>query len=207
MSLKVSDVFILGVAGGSGSGKTTFANTLAKKLGDQKSVIIAQDNYYHDQSDKFDKDGGAVNFDHPNAIDFKLLADHLCCLKNNQVIEVPTYDFATHRRLDETNKVSPKPLIILDGILLLSDPLVFDCLDESVFVHTDEKTRFNRRLKRDIEERGRTEEGVREQFFNQVVPMHNKYVEPSQEKASYIIKDDNDFDALIDKYFLYFQDF
>lgn len=182
----MSEIFILGVSGGSGSGKTFFAQTLAKKLGAQNAFILYQDNYYIDQSHRFDKDGGSVNFDHPDALDFELLSKHLSDLKHGDDIEIPLYDFKTHKRLKQTQFQESKKVVIVDGILILSQPKVRELFDASIFVHTPEKIRFQRRLTRDVEERGRTAEGVFEQFHKQVKPMHDQFVEPSKEHATFV---------------------
>lgn len=180
------DVQIIGIAGGSGSGKTYFAETLAEKLGSEKSFVLYQDNYYRDQSAKFDFDGGSVNFDHPDAIDFELLSQHLAELKKGHSIQIPLYDFATHSRRDETIHQEPKKVVILDGILVLSQEILHPHYDYTVFVETPEDVRYERRLKRDIEERGRKEEGVYNQFHKQVKPMHDQFVEPSKKHAQLI---------------------
>lgn len=190
---------IVGVAGGSGSGKTTFAKRLLLKLGSDNCAIIGQDSYYIDQSHRFDRDGGAVNFDHPSAIDFQLLEQHLIALKSGQAIEVPIYDFATHKRLPETVKVLPHPIILVDGILILSQVNVRAHFDYAVFIDTPEDLRFARRLKRDVEERGRTKEGVTAQFMGQVKPMHDQFVEPSKHFSTNLVNVDN-FDSELDNF-------
>ncbi len=193
----MNKVFLLGIAGGSGSGKTYMARDLARALGPDLCTLIYQDNYYIDQSKRFDFDGGSVNFDHPNSLDFDLLAEHLKQIKNGKKIEIPIYDFKTHTRLAETIPQEPKPIIIVDGILVLHAPQVFPLFDDSVFVDTPEDLRFERRLKRDVEERGRTVEGVKKQFFGQVKPMHDQFVEPSKSRASFTSKDLYDYHAVL----------
>lgn len=193
-------LFILGVSGGSGSGKTTFSRRLAQRLGPDKAVIIAQDNYYIDQSHRFDGDGGSVNFDHPDSLDFDLMACHLQQLRAGQEIEVPMYDFKTHTRLDQTIPVAPRAVIIVDGILLLSQPHVRAQFCDSVFVDCPEQLRFERRLKRDVEERGRTPEGVRKQFEKQVKPMHDLFVQPSMVNAGHVIQDLQEFDQVLEAF-------
>ncbi len=188
---------IIGVAGGSGSGKTYFARALHQSLGKEISSIIYQDNYYIDQSARFDHDGGSVNFDHPNSLDFDLLADHLKSLKNGNPIDIPVYDFVTHSRQSQTIRQKPQKVILVDGILLLSQPLVRKHFDISIFVDTSEQLRFDRRLKRDVEERGRTPEGVKAQFEKQVKPMHDQFVQPSMSHADHVICDLAGFDLLI----------
>ena len=182
----MSQVYILGVSGGSGSGKTYFAQALAERLGPECSSIVYQDNYYIDQSAKFDHDGGSVNFDHPSALDFELMAQHLQELKDSNPINIPLYDFATHSRKEECIKQRPKKVIIVDGILILGQPSLRDIFSESVFVQTPERIRFERRLNRDVKERGRTPAGVKAQFEAQVKPMHDKFVEPSKKYATYV---------------------
>lgn len=185
--------YIIGVAGGSGSGKTYFARELQRLLGDQDCTILYQDNYYIDQSHLFDVDGGKVNFDHPDSLDFKLMAKDLEKLKKGTEVNVPLYEFATHKRLKETLHFSPKKIILVDGILILNSLDVRNALDECVYFDTPEELRFSRRLERDVNERGRTPEGVRKQFELQVKPMHNQYVEPSKVHAQTIIKDFGDY--------------
>lgn len=179
--------FILGIAGGSGSGKTTLARVLAKHFGPGRARILAQDSYYIDQSKRFDGDGGSVNFDHPSAIEFSLMAQHLAALKEGRTVEVPFYDFATHTRKKETESFAPVEFVIAEGILLLSQPVICAELDFSVFVDAPEAVRFARRLKRDTTERGRTPEGVRKQFELQVKPMHDEFVEPSRTRAGLVV--------------------
>lgn len=180
---------IIGVAGGSGSGKTHFAKELQKTLGDDHCMILYQDNYYIDQSSKFDGDGGSVNFDHPSSLDFSLLAKGLKALKGGENIHIPIYDFKSHSRQKETLLGYPKKVILVDGILILHSEEVRAQLDEAIFFDTPETLRFQRRLERDVHERGRTADGVRKQFELQVRPMHNQFVEPSKNHAHTIIKD------------------
>lgn len=180
------EVYIIGVSGGSGSGKTFFANALHKNLGKENSFLLLQDDYYKDQSANFDCDGGSVNFDHPDSLDFDLLAKHLSLLKGGLSIDIPQYDFKTHTRKQQTKRQEAKKVVILDGILILSQPKIRALLDDSIFVETPEDIRFQRRLIRDTLERGRTEEGVKAQFEKQVKPMHDLFVEPSKEHASFI---------------------
>lgn len=184
---------IIGVAGGSGSGKTHFAKELQQMLGDAHCSILYQDNYYIDQSAKFDGDGGSVNFDHPNSLDFSLLASGLKILKSGQALQIPIYDFVTHSRKQETLLGEPKKVIIVDGILILHSHEVRAVLDEAIFFDTPEALRFERRLNRDVHERGRTPDGVKKQFELQVRPMHDQFVEPSKKHAHLIVKDLGDY--------------
>jgi uridine kinase len=190
--------YIIGVAGGSGSGKTFFARELQKILGDERSAILYQDNYYIDQSHRFDGDGGSVNFDHPESLDFDLLAQDLGKLKKGESVDVPIYDFATHTRVKNTIKYHPKKIILVDGILILDSSVVRAKLDEAIFFDTPEELRFKRRLERDVQERGRSAEGVKKQFEKQVRPMHDQFVEPSKIFAQTIIKDFGDYHEAIE---------
>lgn len=195
---------LLGVSGGSGSGKTFFSKALVQELtqvhGADVCEIVYQDNFYIDQSQRFDHDGGAVNFDHPDSIDFTLLAEKLKILKSGSVADIPTYDFSTHKRKAETIRILPKKIIIVDGILIFHSKEVRNLFDELIFFETPEELRFSRRLERDVKERGRTKEGVQEQFFKQVKPMHDRFVEPSKAFASTVVKDIGNFEQVLKTY-------
>lgn len=198
--IKPSKPFILGIAGGSGSGKTYLAQAVRSAVGDNCCEIILQDNFYIDQSARFDFDGGAVNFDHPDSLDFGNLASCLQVLKTGQAVEIPIYDFKSHKRLGETLRVEPKPLIIVDGILIFHSQAVREVLDGRIFCQTEESLRYSRRLARDVNERGRTPEGVQAQFLKQVKPMHDQFVEPSKVFADTMIDEAHDFDRIIEFY-------
>ena len=191
--------FIIGVAGGSGSGKTYFAKDLLSKLGSDICEIVYQDNFYIDQSQRFDFDGGTVNFDHPSSIDFNFLAKCLAQLKSGKATEIPIYDFSTHKRQQQTVRIDPKPVVIVDGILIFHSEAVRSQLNELLFFETSEEIRFQRRLYRDIHERGRTEEGVRNQFNRQVKPMHDEFVEPSKRFANVIVRNLQEYDEMLRK--------
>ncbi len=197
--------FILGVAGGSGSGKTYFSQALVQKLhekfGENVCELVYQDNFYFDQSNRFDHDGGSVNFDHPESSDFDLLAVCLEKLKAGEVTPIPTYDFATHKRKTETQLIQPKKIIIVDGILIFHPEQVRNLFDELVFFETPEELRYERRLHRDVKERGRTADGVLQQFIKQVKPMHDLFVEPSKKFAHTIVKDIGHFEITLNNYF------
>lgn len=188
---------VIGIAGGSGSGKTTFAIRLMERLGNEFCGLMAQDSYYFDRSKDFDYEGGRVNFDHPSALDFDLLANHLEKLLKGEQVDVPLYDYKTHRRLRSTQTQEPRPVILLDGTLLLSQEPVRKWIQHKIFLEVDEETRFQRRLKRDVNERGRTPEGVERQFFQQVKPMHDEFVEPSKHFADFVVKDALQFDRCL----------
>ena len=195
-SLKNADsrVIILGISGGSGSGKTTLAQRLAKSIGQDKSLVLFQDSYYLDQSQRFKGDGGDVNFDHPASIEFELLAQHLDSLRKSQSVEIPIYDFSTHKRQSVTHSVQPKKIILVDGTLILSQECVRKQCDITIFIQTPEEVRFARRFKRDTAERGRTPEGIYLQFKNHVQPMHEQFVEPSQKGSNYIVTNDMEYE-------------
>ncbi|MBC7693505.1 MAG: uridine kinase [Methylotenera sp.] len=197
---KKTTCHIIGIAGGSGSGKTTFTKQLHKTLGESISMALAQDHYYIDQSARFKSDGEDVNFDHPGAIDFALLHEHLLLLKAGKSIEVPIYDFATHKRLIKTTRLLPPPVLLLDGTLILSQPGIRDCLSESFFIDTPEEVRYERRLSRDVAERGRKPEGVQKQFLKQVKPMHDLFVEPSKAFATQIVSGNLSFDVPVSEW-------
>lgn len=196
-SIKQSKPYLIGVAGGSGSGKTFFAKAVLHKLGASVCELVLQDNFYIDQSAKFDGDGGSVNFDHPDSIDFELLKTCLSTLKSGLPAQIPLYDFATHTRRPQTLEVVPKPVIIVDGILLLHLKDVRSLFNETVFFDTPERLRLARRLERDVKERARTPEGVLRQFNNQVKPMHDRFVEPSKAHATTVVCEPGQFDELL----------
>jgi uridine kinase len=192
-STKRNKPYLLGVAGGSGSGKTFFARAVRQQLGGVSCELVYQDNFYIDQSSRFDHDGGAVNFDHPDAIDFALLAERLRELREGRATEIPVYDFVTHSRAPAGLRVEARPVILVDGILIFHAPEVRDHFDERIFFDTPEEIRYQRRLERDVKERGRKPEGVRAQFLAQVKPMHDQFVEPSKKFASRVVCDQGDF--------------
>lgn len=178
---------VIAIVGGSGSGKTTLAKKLKRFFEAEGCLILGQDNYYLDQSHRFDRDGGSVNFDHPESLEFSLLEKHLELLREGRDIEVPIYDFVTHRRSQYFERVPHRPYIFVDGTLLLSQKRLLPLLDESIFLEVDEETRFQRRLRRDVEERGRTPQGVKDQFFRQVKIMHDEFVEPSKQNSTFLL--------------------
>ena len=196
----VQKILIVGVSGGSGSGKTTFSRMLNQAVcghfGGKGCAILAQDHYYIDQSARF-KGDGSVNFDHPEAIDFALIATHLKALRQGEPVEVPIYDFATHTRARNTNRFEPQYIVIVDGMLLLSQKALLPLLDYRIFIDTPEGTRYQRRLNRDVRERGRTPEGVEIQFRTQVKPMHDQFIEPSKGSADEVISGLVPFDQAI----------
>ena len=177
----------IGVAGGTGSGKTTVANEIVRRVGAERIVTVNQDRYYRNLAHIKGNERALHNFDHPDAIEEKLLEDHLCLLKAGKPAPLPVYDFSRHVRLAEIERVEPQPVIILEGILILAMPALRDLLDVKIFVDTDADLRFIRRLRRDMAERGRSVESVVEQYQNTVRPMHLEFVEPSKRWADVII--------------------
>lgn len=198
-ALDTSSVLTIGVAGGSGSGKTTFARMLQANLGEHFCGIISQDSYYRDMHEYFDRDGGRVNFDHPDSIEFELLVKHLKQLKAGLDIQVPIYNFATHARGESPIFFAARPVVIVDGILLLTQSELRPLLNFAFFIDTSEDLRFQRRLQRDVRERGRTPEGVRDQFYNHVKPMHDLFVDPSRRFADRIISGEKSFGPVIEE--------
>ena len=189
---------LIGVSGGSGSGKTTSSKLIREVLGDQ-SAILHQDRYYRDLSEQFDHDGGSVNFDHPQSIDFAWMAEDLQKLKQGFDVWVPRYDFKTHRRDEERDHFHPRAFVIVDGTLILSRPEIREHFNWSLFIDTCEENRFSRRVKRDVKERKRSPEGVKKQIERQVKPMHDEFVEPSKEYADCIIHNDGPVEELGEK--------
>lgn len=181
---------LIGVAGGSGSGKTTLVEMLQNHFGAGRAAVLFQDAYYIDRSREF-KGDGSLNFDHPDAIDWKLLGQHLKDLREGKAIAVPIYDFVHHQRKAETEVLAPKDYVIVDGILLFVHETIRNLFDIRLFVETSEPVRYQRRLARDVQERGRTPDGVRIQYDTTVRPMHDLYVEPTRIHAHQIISGEN----------------
>jgi uridine kinase len=178
---------IIGICGGTGSGKTTIANRILQSVSADEVVFIQQDLYYRNLKDMPLDYRNAANFDHPDAIDNDLLANHLKKLKAGESVELPIYDFRTHTRLPATTPIEAKRIVIVEGILIFAEPRLLEQMDIKVFVDTPDDIRFIRRLKRDIAERGRTLDSVIEQYIATVRPMHNQFVEPSKRYADVII--------------------
>lgn len=178
---------IIGICGGTGSGKTTVANRILASVHADEVAFLQQDSYYRNLDQIALDLRRNINFDHPDSIDNDLLAEHLRSLKAGQTIELPIYDFKTHARRPETQRMEPKPIIILEGILIFADKRLLDEMDVKVFVDTPDDIRFIRRLRRDVAERGRTMESVMEQYLSTVRPMHMQFVEPTKRAADVII--------------------
>jgi len=177
---------VIGVAGGTGSGKTTVAQEIVKRVGPDRLTYIQHDSYYRDWSELPLADRDRRNFDHPDSLETELLIDHLKQLREGRAIDLPVYDFRTHSRTSATRRVEPKPVILVEGILIFVEKALRDLIDVKVFVDTDADLRFIRRLKRDIAERSRTMESVIDQYLATVRPMHLEFVEPSKRYADLI---------------------
>jgi len=178
---------VIGVAGGSGSGKTTVVCRIVESLGRDRVTVLEHDRYYRDRNDLRLEERAALNYDHPDSLETDLLVRHIRELKAGRDIEVPRYDFTRHARLEATETMSPRKSIIVEGILILTDASLRELMDVKVFVDADADTRFIRRLRRDMAERGRTMEAVVEQYLGTVKPMHFDFVEPSKRYADLII--------------------
>ncbi len=178
---------IIGVAGGTGSGKTTVAKGIVRLLGSDNVALLNQDSYYKNLGHLSPEERTAINFDHPDALDVALLAEHLSALAEGRPIDEPIYDFVTHMRKAETRRIEPRDVIICEGILILALPEVRELFNIKLFVQTDDDLRFIRRLKRDLRDRGRSLDSVIDQYVKQVRPMHEAFVEPSRRFADLIV--------------------
>lgn len=188
---------IVGVAGGTGSGKTTVARRLAEAL-PGRCEHLEYDAYYRDQRHLPADERAAINYDHPDALESELLAEHLRRLKAGEVVEAPIYDFVTHTRAPETRRVEPHPVIIVEGIMTLAVALIRAELDIKIFVDTDADIRVFRRIRRDLEQRGRSFHSVREQYYRSVRPMHMEFVEPSKRWADLIVPEGGSNDVAVE---------
>jgi uridine kinase len=178
---------VIGIAGGSGSGKTTVAEEILNRVGPERIAYLPHDAYYKDLSGLPPAQRADVNFDHPHSLENDLLIAHIQLLRAGQPAELPVYDFSTHSRTDRTTLISPRNVIIVEGILIFAEPELRPLFDIKIFVDTDPDIRFIRRLQRDIRERGRTTESVIQQYLKTVRPMHLEFVEPSKRYADVII--------------------
>ena len=181
------DTILIGIAGGTGSGKTTLADKLVESFGRDEVSILRHDNYYKRHDDIPFEERAKLNYDHPDAFDTDLLCLHILELKAGKSIEMPVYDYAMHNRSDKTILVHPAPVIVLEGILLFVEKDLCDLMDIKVFVDTDADVRILRRILRDVKERGRSLDSVVTQYLTTVKPMHEQFVEPSKRRADVII--------------------
>jgi len=180
-------MLIIGIAGGTGCGKTTVVNQIVNELPENEVGVISQDSYYKDTSHLSYEERTKINFDHPRTIDFDLLYEHLLQLKDNQTIEQPVYSFVKHNRTNDTVITHPRKVMIIEGILILTHPKLRELFDIKIFVHADSDERLVRRIKRDISERGRDINEVLNRYQTTLKPMHQQFIEPTKEFADIII--------------------
>ena len=190
--------FLIGLAGGTGSGKTTVANAIVARVGKERIAILSHDSYYRDFVDLPKDILDRQNFDHPDSLESELLVRHLKALKQGMVVETPIYDFKVHRRAAESRRVEPRKVILVDGILIFAEAELRKLFDVKIYVDTDADIRLIRRLKRDIAERGRSVESVVSQYESTVRPMHMEFVEPSKRYADLIIPEGGENTVALD---------
>ncbi len=183
-------MLIIGIAGGTGSGKTTVVNQIINELPDEEVTVISQDSYYRETDNLTYEERRKINFDHPRAIDFDLLVNHLSALRDNKTIEQPIYSFAKHNRTKDTIKTHPSKVLIVEGILIFTNKELRKMLDIKIFVHADSDERLIRRMKRDIKERGRDMDEVLQRYQQTLKPMHEQFIEPTKMYADIIIPND-----------------
>jgi uridine kinase len=192
---------IVGVAGGSGSGKTTIVDRIVERLGSDRATCIQHDSYYIDRGDLAPEDRAVINYDHPDALETDLLVRHLQDLSNGEAVDIPVYDFRNHVRTSATVKTESRGVILLEGILILVDKTLRDLMDIKVFVDTDADLRLIRRMERDIKARGRTLDAVVTQYMRTVRPMHLEFVEPSKRFADVIVPEGGYNEVAVDMLF------
>lgn len=183
-------MLVLGIAGGTGSGKTTVVNQILNELPADEVGVISQDSYYRQHDNMSYEERSKINFDHPKSIDFDLLVEHLKALREGKVIEQPIYSFVTHNRTKDTVKTHPRKVMIVEGILVFSDSSLRDMFDIKVYVHADSDERLIRRIRRDVAERGRDVNEVLERYQKTLKPMHQQFIEPGKVYADIIIPND-----------------
>ncbi len=186
----MKNIFVIGIAGGTGSGKTTVVNQIINELPVDEVCIISQDSYYAQTDNLSYEERTKINFDHPRAIDFDLLVNHLSDLKSGKIIEQPIYSFVAHNRTKDTIKTHPRKVIIVEGILIFNSKELRNLCDIKVFVHADADERLIRRVRRDIKERGRDIDEVLNRYQNTLKPMHQQFIEPTKNYADIIIPND-----------------
>ncbi|MBG6128949.1 uridine kinase [Aquimarina sp. EL_43] len=191
-------MLIIGIAGGTGCGKTTVVNQIVNELPENEVCVISQDSYYKDTSHLTYEERVKINFDHPQSIDFELLGQHLAALRKGETIAQPVYSFVEHNRTSETVSTAPSKVIIVEGILILTNPKIREMFDIKIYVQTDSDERLIRRLKRDIAERGRDMDEVLDRYQNTLKPMHQQFIDPTKEFADLIIPNNNYNNVAID---------
>lgn len=196
--MKYPAPLVIGIAGGSGSGKTTVAQEILNRVGPDRIAFLQHDSYYKDLSGLPPTQRAEINFDHPNSLETELLIEHIGSLRDGKPVEVPIYDFSTDSRTSQTFTVAPRPVILVEGILIFTEAALRELFDVKIFVDTDADLRFIRRLQRDLAERGRTTEAVIKQYKATVRPMHLEFVEPSKRYADVIIPEGGFNSAALD---------
>lgn len=191
-------VFVIGIAGGTGSGKTTIARKIAEALPKQHVAMLEHDWYYRDRPDLPPEERARLNFDHPDSLETSLLIEHVRALKSGATVDAPQYDFVAHGRRRDTTKIAPKPVIIVEGILVFVEAALREEMNVKIFVDTDADIRVMRRIRRDIEQRGRTFQSIRDQYYQTVRPMHLAFVEPSKRWADILIPEGGNNDVALD---------
>ena len=182
----MKNTFIIGIAGGTASGKSTFTRRLKERF-KRSAVVLHHDDYYRDQTEIDPEERKKINYDHPDALDTELLLSHLAMLREGKAIDCPVYDFTRNNRSAKTIRIEPAPLVILEGILVLSDPALREMMDLKIFVDADADDRLARRILRDVRDRKRDLRGIIRQYQNTVKPMHNQYVEPARQEADIVL--------------------
>ena len=182
----MNDILVIGIAGGSGSGKSTLVKNLVQRFGDAVTVV-SHDNYYRRHDDMTYEERCLINYDEPAAFENDMMSQHLDCLRRGESVECPVYDFTVHNRSDQTVVIPPRKVVIVEGILIFADEALRERMDIRIFVDTDADIRLCRRIKRDVNKRGRTLESVLTQYQETVKPMHEKYVEPSKKYADLVV--------------------
>lgn len=179
--------FVIGVAGGSGSGKTTVSTKIQEVVGKEHIAYLQHDNYYRDQEHLTFDERAKSNYDHPDSLETSLMVEQLRCLRSGNAVEMPLYNFTTHRRMTETRRIAPSHIVLVEGILIFTEPDLRELMDMRIFVDTDADIRFIRRVRRDMNERGRSLDSIISQYVSTVRPMHLEFVEPSKRYADIIV--------------------
>ena len=192
------NTILIGIAGGTGSGKTTLANRLVESFGSDEVSILRHDNYYKRHDEMAYEERCKLNYDHPDAFDTELLEEHIRALKDGRKVQMPVYDYTVHNRSDATVEVNPAPVIVLEGILIFAETRLCELMDIKVFVDTDADVRILRRIIRDVNQRGRSLDSVIDQYLTTVKPMHEQFVEPSKRRADIIIPEGGENKVALD---------
>lgn len=193
----MQDIIVIGIAGGTGSGKTTLAEKIIEHFGD-RIVIVHHDNYYREYKNMTYEQRSKINFDHPDSFETDLMIENIKKLKRGETVHCPVYDYTVHNRIDKRLTVEPRPIILIEGILIFSDKRLCDLMDIKIFVDTDADIRLIRRIKRDMQTRCRTLESILTQYMDTVKPMHDLYVEPSKKMADIVVQEGGENSVALD---------